>query len=454
MTGLRTPLIRRAIRHFARDDAGSGTLLSLFIVAIIIVMAGLAIDFNKAMADRTRLQVAADTAAHAALYSRETMPAAEARTKAINVIDMMLRDDLHGGAVTESDVEFGIWDNDTLTFTASENSLTAVRVFAAKTEERGNAARNLLLNIIGFDTFNVTTQSVYSTYYPPCFTEGFVADGLVDVQSNNSFSEGFCLHSNDHVSVNQDNYFQSGTVVSMPNLADLDMPQSGFEQNDGLEAALRAGIYRIRILNRLPQIIDGLWLGDTTSLPTAGRLQDDGTLIGSEHPIDTYAMPSALSVDPADFMVGVVNTMQCGGGGKVTMGPGVYQNIAFVSDCEVTFANGVQLEDTLVATTHTGAQSMKSPSGFTLGRNDNCAPGGGSILLTLGGFSVASSLNVFNGQIIALGNIEFAADADGIQGASFVAGGEISGTSNMSMGFCSGAGMENMYRASYFRMID
>lgn len=65
--------------------------------------------------------------------------------------------------------------------------------------------------------------------------------------------------------------------------------------------------------------------------------------------------------------------------------------------------------------------------------------------------SFASGLMVFGSQLIASGDIDFAANANGIMGASMIAGGRIDGTSNMDMGFC-GSGMENNYEANYFRL--
>ncbi len=75
-------------------------------------------------------------------------------------------------------------------------------------------------------------------------------------------------------------------------------------------------------------------------------------------------------------------------------------------------------------------------------------------LMTLGGFKVASSLSVYNGQVLAMGDITFSANADGVKGASFISYGQIDGTSNMDMGFCRNSGMENAYRAPYFRMVN
>lgn len=461
MAFLAAPRIANRMRRFLSNENGSATMLSLQFTLIALVVGGLSIDFNKAISDRTKLQLAADTAAHAALYTREEHTNEEARAKALQVIDEMLRDDLYGGAVSEADIEFGSWNAGDNQFVPNDAQRTAVRVRAEMTSVRGNASRNLLLGLVGRKTFNVETASVYGTYFPPCFTEGFVAEGIVDIQSGNTFTDGFCLHSNTHVSLNSNNFFEPGTVVSMPDLDNLDMPSSGFESNIGLDTALRQGAYRLRLLNKLPSMIEGLWTADPDSFPR--RLHGgngDGTLIGGNGNTFVHSMESQQKVSPSDFIEGAVNTMSCSAGGKLTFEPGLYQNFAFVSDCQIKFGNGntsghtgVYLEDVVIATSNTSVKSFNSPAEFTLGRDDNCAPGGGSVLMTLGGVDFASNLQVYNSQILAIGNIEFAANANGIQGASFVSYGSIDSTSEIEMGFCQGRGMENLYRADYFRML-
>ncbi len=433
--------------NFVKDEEGSATIMSVSFAMIFLVMGGLAVDFNKVISERTQLQIATDTAAHAALYTREDESVATAKTTAMNTITGMLPPHQFGTSpVMQSDVEFGTWDFAQNTFTANANSRSAVRVYSQMNASRDNASNTILLSMIGQDTFDVTVESIYSTYYPPCFTEGFVADGVVDIQSNNSFSDNFCIHSNSYVSLNQNNYFEPGTIVSMPNLDDLDIPNSGFEKNEGLQTALRSGEYRLRIINKLPDIISSFWNGSTENTPdyiTAGGIYD----------LSQELRGNVKNLLPEHFEPNRINRLSCGGSGKITMDPGVYTSMVFISNCEVKFANGVILEDVVVATTDTGANSLNSPSGLEIGRNDNCAVGGGASLMTMGGFHAASSLSVYNGQIIAMRDIEFAANANGIQGASFVSAAKIDGTSNMDMGFCGGAGMEDVYRAPYFRMV-
>jgi hypothetical protein len=74
--------------------------------------------------------------------------------------------------------------------------------------------------------------------------------------------------------------------------------------------------------------------------------------------------------------------------------------------------------------------------------------------MTLGGFEAASGLAGFGAQILAKKDIQFAAQANGIEGVSFLSGGTISGTSGSSMGYCDEAGTNDFVRAPYFRMVN
>jgi hypothetical protein len=94
-----------------------------------------------------------------------------------------------------------------------------------------------------------------------------VGEERVNIQSNNTVRSGFCVHSNSHVSLNQNDLFEPGTIMSMPDLEALDTTASGYEKNKGLELALRAGTMDIRMLRELDDIIVGLEGGDRDYLP-------------------------------------------------------------------------------------------------------------------------------------------------------------------------------------------
>ena len=479
--------------QFAQSEDGSATPLAIGFSIIFIVLGGLAVDFNKAMGERTQLQMAADSAAHAALYTWEFEDIPTSTATAQATITGMLPVVAFRDALQDSDIEYGFWDPDTGSFTIDPNFVedkddprrSAVRAFAELEPERDNESRNILLSIVGQDTFTIRTSSIYASYYPPCFTEGFVAEDIVDLQSGSIYLDGFCIHSNTYVSLNQNNYFEPGTVVSMPNLADLEIPQSGFDQNDGLQEALRTGEYRMRILKQMDEIMmPSLWNGSGVYASVAGvppTTQDvlwplDLTLPNGNqtgHPvIEAVVAGNDLSVfteeeildaprigptdlgkkniSPEQFLPrNRIYQLECTGNGDITFSGDTFEDFALVTDCPVNFSNGTLLDGVLLATSED-----VSSSHVQLGLDDNCAPDGGAAVWTRGSFSTASDLKGYGAQILALGDISFTAGADGIEGVSFVAAGRIDGTSNGKMGYCDTQGTGNFATAPYFRMVN
>lgn len=425
-------------KRFWVGEEGSMTLLAMYVLAGALMVSAFAIDFAYLMSARTQLQVAADAAAHAALYFREDNDADSAKAKAVALAQHDMPPAKYGAVLQVSDVEFGDWDYATQTFTADANSKFAVRVRPSRVEAKGNPVSVFLFRLMNESTWDVAAEAVFVTFYPHCLREGFVAEDIVDLQSNNGYQDGFCIHSNTNVSINSNNTFEAGTIVSMPDQTTIDLPRSGFKTNEGLQAALRNGYYRLRMLNKLGDVKDDLDAGYGHYVPdyVSGL-----AAINLTH----------LHVDETDFVPGRIHKVSCGGHKLHIAAGSVLREVVLITNCQLNFGNDVRLEDTLIYTTNTNAKSVNAASSLYIGKDDNCHPGGGAQVITLGGFDVASDLHLNGGQIIAQGDIQFSANADGIQGASLIAGGSISGTSNMSMGFC-GQGVEDNLEAPYFRL--
>jgi Flp pilus assembly protein TadG len=252
MAGLKSGLSR-----FASAEDGGMAVGGLFFTITFLAVGGLAVDMSNAISQRTHLQLAADAAAHTALYVRNltlTSTPQDAIAAAVTMAERNMPDPLYGNVVLPQDIEFGTWDRATRTFNPNPNSRSAVRVTTHRDAAGGNEVATYLLRIIGFESWNVRRSSVFETYVPDCLREGFVAEDMVDIQSNNSYFNGFCIHSNDVVSLNSNNYFEAGTVVSMPDSARLDMPASGAQTNIGLPQALRYGAMQIRLINALREV--------------------------------------------------------------------------------------------------------------------------------------------------------------------------------------------------------
>ncbi|WP_435258077.1 TadG family pilus assembly protein [Thioclava sp. FR2] len=433
-------MLNMETRSFVKDEDGSGNVFSIMLLLISLTLGAYGLDYSSATDARTQMQITADSAAHAALLTRELNSHGEAVNAALAVAAAQMPESRFGTVLQPQDVVFGTWDPDTRAFVPDAESKTAVQVTTRMTSETGNALQTYLYRLLGQKTWDVVAQATFETYKPTCLREGFVADGVVDLQSNNSYSDGFCVHSNEFVSLNSNNYFEPGTVVSMTDLSQIDLPASGYDSNEGLREALREGSWFIRIIDRLPDIIAGLRNGDRDYLPD----------------YITNIVPLNLAnrtVYQEDIVSGRIHIIPCKGGAAATIKNDVIVSRAvLISACDIKFEAGVKLEDAIVATTSTGSKSLSSSAGFTVGRADNCMPGGDAQLITLGSMDFPSDLQLYNAQLLATHDITFSANASGIQGAALVAGGEISGTSNMVFGYC-GGGMDGNFHADYFRLV-
>ncbi len=428
----------RRLTRFRGEDRGSMTVLSLYFLAGVLTVSAFAVDFAYLLAARNQLQVAADAAGHAALYYRERNGADASKLKAIEVASYSMPQSSYGTVLRADDIQFGHWSYANRTFTVDESSLEAVRVRPGRSEARGNPVTAYLFRIMDRKLWDLTAQAVFVTFDPHCLREGFVAEGVVDIQSNNGYEKGFCVHSNDHVSVNSNNTFEAGTVVSMPDSTEIDLPRSGFATNEGLKAALRNGYYRLRVLNQLEQMHEDLYWASGRFLPS---------YIESAVPV-TY---TGKKIDGSALVEGRVHRVNCSGN-SLTVEPGTrVSKVVIVTDCAVKFGNGVVMEDSVIFSRSEDIKSITAAEGLQIGKDDNCAEGGGAQIITYGGMDVPAAMEFYGGKVIARKDVQFAANAGGIEGASIISGGVISGTSNMQMGFC-GTGMEDPFSVPYFRL--
>ncbi len=420
-------------------------------------------------ASRVQLQTAADQAAHAAIYNRNRnfMTEDEAKQEALTVISSLVPSERYGDTLSKGNIEFGIWDAEKRAFTAMPGSRAAVRVKTNFLEANDNAVKSYLFKLVGFDQFDIITSSTYTSYLPGCLNEGFLAEGVVDLQSNNTYSNGFCIHSNTHVSLNSNNTFDAGTVVSMPDLDNLGLPQSGFSTNDGLEAALRSASMNLNILNDVEKMMTAFktysieadtYIYPDTSTVEGAAMNDrpdytrvNPKYITSDTVIDLSVTASGV-ITANELTPGRIHLISCDGPRLNINGTAApISEVVIVSPCEIKFAAGSKIQDAIVATTDISDTSMNAPAELILGHSDDCAEGGEVLLLSLGGMSFAADLHLYGARLIALGPIKFAANADGLHGASMISAKTIEGTSNMNMRLCDG-GMDEPSQLPYYRM--
>ena len=434
-------------RVAARNEEGGITVLSLFFFIVMLMAAGLAIDVNNAVQARNQLQGAADAAGHAALYWRNKQSDVDlAKTRGISIAEANMPTSIYGNVLATADVEFGDWDSTTQTFTPDTTDDSAVRVTTRRTKAGSNSVTTFLLKFIGQDELELNTVSIWDADDGWCPRgEGYFAVGRVDIQSNNDYLDGFCIHSETHVEFNQNSTFQEGVVVSMPNEGDLVIPNSGFSGNTGLYEALDSINYNLTsFFNDLPA------MANSHLVPTSS--------VQPSYITDMTTPPSKPTkykkpITAADITPNAVNYMDCNNKTLTVDNNVVITNAVIVTPCEVKFNSGAAIENATLVVLNTSSKSVSASSGFRIGNANYCNDGlGGTTLITLGDFTVASGLEVYGGNVIAAGDISGSANADGLAGINFMAGGTLDMTSNGDMGFCN-FGPPQPFRIPVYKMV-
>lgn len=459
---------------FLADETGSITGGGLVLMIVFLMVGGLAVDVSNVIAQRTHLQLTADTAAHSALYVRSSQLVADAdaaKAAAVWIAEENMPDTIYGDVLFEDDIEFGVWNAASRTFIPNPASRTAVRATTHRNEAGGNEVATFLLKLAGFDSWDVKTDAVFEVFEPPCLREGFVAENMVDIQSNNSYFKGFCLHSNDVVALNSNNYFEAGTVVSMPDTSGLDLPQSGYESNLGLSEALRYGAMQIRLINALGEVSTTWATGKTEMwefIQLAARDGQLGYVSGVARSVNIVnGKPAGIAGDGnvveaskelldrdgnSSLRQNAVNYVYCSSSSTQLAIKTALTDVVVITNCQVQFGSGGAIEDGMIATLHTSESSIGGSAESRIGMVDDCAAGGGAQLISLGGMNFAAGVSIHGGQLVAIKEIQFAANGEGLMGTSIISGDTVSGTSNMEMGLC-GSGMEGNLSLDYFRMV-
>ncbi len=147
--------------RFGRNEWGGASVFALFMTLMLLIVAGFAIDSQRLVAEQTKLQIAADSAAHAAVYFRQTMDEDEAIAAAVDLGRGTIPLSSNPDALRPEDVQFGIWDGST--FTPKAGSTQAARVVTGNSQRRGRGLRTYLLRLSGVSILDVETQAIYAS---------------------------------------------------------------------------------------------------------------------------------------------------------------------------------------------------------------------------------------------------------------------------------------------------
>lgn len=446
-------MLHASLIIFFTDQRGGGTIMGLMWFMLLVGICGLAVDVTDGFRNRTMLQATADATALAAAIDLPD-PAAVVATANTYSVDNM-GTDINGHVLDNKDVHIGLWDAATQSLDTGSAFPDAVMVTVNRSAANANAVPVNFLRIIGLQTWNVTAQAVAQRFIPDCLRDGLIAREYVDMSSNNSFVRNICIHGEQGVNIQSNNFFESGVNVSMPSLAMLEVPASGMESNPGLPEALRENHLDPRMVNHIDEII--------------AKLRDPSLDTDLVAVIPSYidaSLPVILEDNKVDFTAlnfapdsGRIYEIDCRGNPTVTVPEGItLSNVVIVIECSLIVAPGSTLTNVVLASHMVGngqnaldLTNISIAANVQLGGPDNCTPGGGVQIFSPASVKIASSAAIDGVQIVAANDIELGARDMGINGISAQAGGTITLTSNNQFGLCSG-GAPDLFTVPYYRL--
>jgi hypothetical protein len=429
--------------RFIGDEQGGGTVWGLFWFMLMVGMAGLAVDTTDGFRNRTMLQATADAAALAAAIDLPDQGTVVATATGYAAQNMGGAD--NGVVLDAADVHVGRWIEQTNSLITDDPLPDAVMVTVRRAAQNDNPVPVNFLRIIGLETWDVQAQAVAQRFIPMCLRDGLIARQWVNMSSNNSFVNQICVHGQQGVNIQSNNYFEEGVIVSMYDLDTLELPASGFNSNPGLKEALREQGLDPRMVNHVDEIMQQMLDLDPAVLPD---------YIDASLPVIEVDEKFDLSTAEKNRVYHV----KCKPNKNAQIpSNSTVSEVVIIAECELHIGAKAKVTDAVLGSRSGGngkidKANVNASANVQLGEPDGCAEGGGVQIFSNATIHTASSTRIDGVQMVAAGDIELGAQDFGINGISAQSGQDITLTSNNMFGLCSG-GAPDLFTVPYYRLV-
>ena len=470
------------LHAFATSERGGMTAFSLFGLAISCMFAGLAIDVTNLHRQKEWVTVAADAAAHAgvvALAKKKTTT--EIQNAALAAVESNAPVSLVGTTVRGvSDVQLVRFDPRTRRIVSGTPN--AVQVTLHRDELVGNPVATSLLRFAGFEDFNFTVKSVAYYGQPGNCTssDGIYAKGEVTLTSGNRIGSSYCVHSQTNVNMPQQNTFDKGAGLSMPDLstcgskcfdsANPGVEDAKFELNMDMPAvAVHIQTVKSAMLATASPLKTEFFANKTlgvnlTALVDARIMTraDSRKLVkGSVVDLSAAQYNNLMIVTSGKLPTGLVYNVDCRDRGNgpatwITIGGSIdrknasvatsavetVSQVVLITDCGFDIGRNARVDATLALSTRVSTSSvLKATSGAVVGDPlKNCDLSRKVYVMTMSGISVPSDFTASNIAFIVNGDIKVAASSSSSdvvhKGTSFHAEGSIQIPANHTFNGC------------------
>jgi Flp pilus assembly protein TadG len=474
--------IARSAGKFRRDEQGGMTALALFGIVVCCMFAGLAIDVTNLHRHKQFLTVAADAAAQAGVIAlSKKMTETQIQSIALTAAETNAPEDLVGKTtVGAADVKLVHFNAKTRTLEAGTPN--AVQVTLHRDRDVQNPVATGLLRFAGFNAFEVSVTSVAYFGKPGSCTstDGIYAKGTVTLTSGNTIGGSYCVHSQTAVWMPQENFFEKGAGLSMPNLeacgtkcvdsANPGVEDAKFEMNLELPrmadhiamvktammaptSALKTQFFADKKLaTDLKPLVDAkivnagaaakLVKGSVVSLTP---VQYNDLMINTNGNLPTGLV---YEVDCRDRCNGPTTTIAIGAGTdrkdatKSTSAPETVRQVVLITDCSFDVGSNARIDATLAISTRiTSSSGLNASSGAIVGDPlKNCDVSRKVYIMTMSSVNVSADFTASNVALMVNGDIHVAASSSSSEvehkGTSFHAEGEVQIPANHTFNGC------------------
>ena len=446
--------LQRVLR-FWDDERGVGTTFSLFVFVCLAMIVGLMVDTTNGWRNKTYLQSTADIGAHAgAVAIARGLDDQGIRGEVTRLVQANLPTGFFGQVVdAQADIFLAYYNPETKTFEPSPDT-NAVIVRVERTAARGNPVTTFLMQFAGVDSFDMhaISAAVFDVNGDCTASDGVYAKEQVTLTSQTYIGAGFCIHSEERVWLPQQNTFEAGSFVTMPQLA-LCQNKCQPSANPGIVA-----IESHMVLPDLNQyILDSYdtfknggmgdptkseFFSDVVSIASTDidLLRDQGVLAPSD---PTPSVGDTIPLSHAEFHAlphippGLVYEVMCASNGN---GPntilrfdgsvGQMENAALLTNCSLDFQGGSRVIGSLVITTRDAAQATVTSSSSVVVSDPALACGENerTIVMSMSKVSVPAEFVMSNLTLIVDDDVDIASATSGAvasQGLAIYATGRV-----------------------------
>jgi Flp pilus assembly protein TadG len=491
MTMLKSENSKLNLDNFVEAESGGMTIFSMFGFVVCCLVVGLAIDVTNLHRNKEWITVAADAGAHAGIVALvEEKTTDEIQAAALAAVETNAPFSLVGKTNNGvGNVQLVRFDPSTRRLVSGTPNAVQVTLHRDSTVE--NPVATGLLRIAGVNSFEVSAQSVAYFGAPGnCqASDGIYAKGMVTLTSGNFIGGSYCVHSQTEVRMPQQNSFEAGAGLSMPDLAAC-ADKCYDDANPGVEAAkFEMNLELDSVASHLAEVRAAMMLDNMTSANHLkadffakkslgvedlqplidAKVTIDGNKKSKPEDVKLGSVVELTAVQYNDLMIqtegklpsGLVYNVDCrdkGNGPATWLSIGgtkdrknvevdtssleTIEQVALITDCGFDVGSNARINSSLLVSTRVSSSSViNATSGAVVGDPDkSCDLSKKVYVITMSGFSVPADFTASNVAMIANGDINVAANSSSSEvehkGTSFHAEGSVHIPANHTFNGC------------------